>query len=803
MSHHHFADWQFDETRGELKQADTVITLRHKVANLLAYLLQHRDRVVSKEELLQALWQHSEYRDNALTQSIRELRKALGDQAQQPTFIRTYPQRGYQWICPLTTAPTPELQHADQKELQPAAPKKSQPEAQIEPQLAPQLGYESEADSAQTSKKRWPWLLPLLMTVVALMAIWWWPQPNTSGIEEGVLILPFSNQTGDSSQDWLQLGLADMVFVALQQRSQHRFVAPHQARQWLAQAGIKSPALPVHLQALLSEYHLDAALQASVREHQGQQVLDFQLLFADGRQQQGSISYPSLAASSHAVAQQLQRLLEPGETRSSALPKAQDPVAATAMAEGISALQHQGAAHAKRYFAASQVIEPDNLWIQALTAHAQVMTGEWQAAETLLQQLQQQPASTMFSAYVHYWLAQLRWRQGLGPEAVEPLLQRTLELARQSQDQERIIAAYQLQSRLAWQQNDWLAHQQALQQMQQHLPDNADTGLQADSLFYQGNPAEVGLERSPLNDLQHNAEQLQQALNLYQQLQQTPDIVASHFALARNFSLPIEQRQQHLEQALTGYQQLRYPYELMQVQIYAGYFYMQLHRGDLAHPYFVKAGALADELNSHHWQRVSAFYQGFALLDQGLDQRARGGHGQQPQQLRQAITQLERYLSQPHSPHWHAAARLFLGWAYNDLGEHHKASEILLQAYQQNQRLNMPVTAAYADFSWMYAQLQLGQPRAVIEHAGQRQPSTRLQARYLARAWHEIGQPQQAAAVLEQFAQRHPELWRPKDELRLADYHNAVQTSLLDAELQPHLVYCESDWQLPDLSQFL
>ena len=751
---------------------------------MLAYLLQHRDRIVSKEELLNALWQHGEYRENALTQSIRELRKALGDQAQEPTFIKTFPQRGYQWICPLTEAPAND------------APAEAQP--QTEPPIRPPARLPIEPH----------WLITAALVLVTMVLILWWPKPDTSGAENGVLILPFANQTGDSSQDWVQLGLADMVFVALQQRSQHRLVAPHQARQWLAQADIRIPALPVSLQALLAEYGLGAALQGSVRQHQGQQVLDFQLVFADGRRQQGSISYPSLAASSEAVAQQLQRLLEPGRPSSNRMPKAQDPVAATAMAEGISALQHQGASSAQRYFAASQVIEPDNLWIQALTAHSQVLTGDWPQAEALLQQLAQQSDSAMFGAYVHYWLAELRWRQGIDAREIMPLLQKTLTQAQQSQDQDRIIASYQLESRLAWQQNDWQAHRRAIENMQQQLPDNADASLQADSLFYLGNPAEVGLERSPLNDLQQNAQQLRQALNLYQQLQQAPDIIASHFALARNFSLPIEQRLQHLQHTLEGYQQLQYPYELMQAQLYAGYFHMQLHQGDIAEQYFADASQLAMQLGSHHWQQVSQFYLAFAVLDQGLNQQQRGGHAQRPERLQQAITALNRYLSEDHNPHWHAAAQLFLGWAYADLGQYEKASTTLMQAYQNNQQLGMPITAAYADFSWMYVQLQLNQPQAVIDHAAGRQPITRLQARYLARAWHQLGHSQQAAEVLSRFQQQHPDLWLPQDEQRLRDYRNAhasggSQSMLLAAELLPHLVYCESDWQLPELvSQF-
>nr|WP_290444446.1 winged helix-turn-helix domain-containing protein [Pseudoalteromonas sp. XMcav2-N] len=85
-----------------LKKDQQVVVLRPKVAQLLQYLLARPQQVISREALLEALWQQGEFRDAALTQSMAELRQALDDDAQQPSFIRTVPQRGYQWICPLT-----------------------------------------------------------------------------------------------------------------------------------------------------------------------------------------------------------------------------------------------------------------------------------------------------------------------------------------------------------------------------------------------------------------------------------------------------------------------------------------------------------------------------------------------------------------------------------------------------------------------------------------------------------------------------------------------------------------------------
>ncbi|MDN3611078.1 winged helix-turn-helix domain-containing protein [Vibrio ostreicida] len=91
---HVFMHFEFDTETGYLYDLSggqrSEKRLRHKVAELLTYLIENKDRVVSKDELLSTLWRHGEYRDTSLIQSVRDLRRALGDKAQTPSYIRTY-----------------------------------------------------------------------------------------------------------------------------------------------------------------------------------------------------------------------------------------------------------------------------------------------------------------------------------------------------------------------------------------------------------------------------------------------------------------------------------------------------------------------------------------------------------------------------------------------------------------------------------------------------------------------------------------------------------------------------------------
>ncbi|WP_462173619.1 winged helix-turn-helix domain-containing protein [Pseudoalteromonas xiamenensis] len=97
----YFRQYRFDLASLSLYCEEEQIALRPKVAQLLSYFLTHPNQTVTREALLSALWQHGEFREAALTQSITELRQALNDSAQQPIFIKTVPQQGYHWICPV------------------------------------------------------------------------------------------------------------------------------------------------------------------------------------------------------------------------------------------------------------------------------------------------------------------------------------------------------------------------------------------------------------------------------------------------------------------------------------------------------------------------------------------------------------------------------------------------------------------------------------------------------------------------------------------------------------------------------
>ena len=79
------------------------IALRPKTFAVLRHLLTHAGRLVTKDELLDAVWPDTSVSDVVPIVCVRELRQALGDRAEAPTFIETVPRRGYRFIGKIST----------------------------------------------------------------------------------------------------------------------------------------------------------------------------------------------------------------------------------------------------------------------------------------------------------------------------------------------------------------------------------------------------------------------------------------------------------------------------------------------------------------------------------------------------------------------------------------------------------------------------------------------------------------------------------------------------------------------------
>jgi len=106
-----FAPFRLDSESARLWRNGEEISLRRKTFEVLRYLVDHPAQLVTKAELLDAVWAEVAVSDTMPAISVAELRKVMGDDARQPIFIETVHKRGYRFIAPVTrtTAVSPGL----------------------------------------------------------------------------------------------------------------------------------------------------------------------------------------------------------------------------------------------------------------------------------------------------------------------------------------------------------------------------------------------------------------------------------------------------------------------------------------------------------------------------------------------------------------------------------------------------------------------------------------------------------------------------------------------------------------------
>ena len=96
---YNFGDFSLDTSRGVLCRGEKVVSLRPKTWSVLLYFLRHRGELVSRTDLIDAVWHNASVTDDSVTQCIVEIRRALGDT--DFTKIRTVPRRGFVFEMPV------------------------------------------------------------------------------------------------------------------------------------------------------------------------------------------------------------------------------------------------------------------------------------------------------------------------------------------------------------------------------------------------------------------------------------------------------------------------------------------------------------------------------------------------------------------------------------------------------------------------------------------------------------------------------------------------------------------------------
>jgi len=96
-----FGDYRLDTAAHELWCGERMVALPPKSFGCIAYLVEHRERAVGRDELISAVWGRVDVSDDVLAQALLRARRAVGDTGNEQRAIRTVPRFGYRWILPI------------------------------------------------------------------------------------------------------------------------------------------------------------------------------------------------------------------------------------------------------------------------------------------------------------------------------------------------------------------------------------------------------------------------------------------------------------------------------------------------------------------------------------------------------------------------------------------------------------------------------------------------------------------------------------------------------------------------------
>jgi len=164
---------------------NATIKIRPKTFALLILFLQHPFKVLSKQFLLDTIWDDVEVNEQVLFQTIRELRQLF----QSDEVIKTHPRKGYAWICSVE---------------------------EVHQQPKPDKNAKNAVGSH--NGKKFPWQSLIIMVVFIAVVSYFTLQKNNTvtGLSGSLVILPMKSQIHDTDHQWVYLGAMNQLISQLQ-----------------------------------------------------------------------------------------------------------------------------------------------------------------------------------------------------------------------------------------------------------------------------------------------------------------------------------------------------------------------------------------------------------------------------------------------------------------------------------------------------------------------------------------------------------------------------------------------------------
>jgi DNA-binding winged helix-turn-helix (wHTH) protein len=190
-----FGQFVLDPGRRRLSRADSPVSLTPKAFDVLLFLVQNPTRLVTKEELLQAVWGADTFvEEGNLKQYISHLRKALGDNSEDARLIVTIARKGYQFTADVTVAEVTDM--ARHAALQAAATQTSKTDAR--PVEFPTRERVTKSPPPHLRMRQWLATAVLLTVVVAAFCFYWNRRHRvTLTATDTIVLADVKNETSD------------------------------------------------------------------------------------------------------------------------------------------------------------------------------------------------------------------------------------------------------------------------------------------------------------------------------------------------------------------------------------------------------------------------------------------------------------------------------------------------------------------------------------------------------------------------------------------------------------------------------
>jgi adenylate cyclase len=256
-----FGDFEINVARQELRRAGATVHIEPQVFDLLVHLIRHRDRIVSKDELIDVIWQGRIVSEATLSSRISAARRALGDSGNDQSFIRTLHKRGFRFVGDVDEDNSAPTAIAVEKASAGAVEEAANVVPTDEPPALPGGSSDAAGNHAMLHAARGAGAAPLenrtasngrqgarnlrfaaaviVLASLSVSATWWLlssssqsPAPHTeqgmalaseaaSSAERlkesgpSIVVLPFVNLSGDAQRDYLADGITDSLISDL------------------------------------------------------------------------------------------------------------------------------------------------------------------------------------------------------------------------------------------------------------------------------------------------------------------------------------------------------------------------------------------------------------------------------------------------------------------------------------------------------------------------------------------------------------------------------------------------------------